>query len=100
MKAITSSTSCTKISQESFWWTLKSQKTNTLADWFIERTLSMLHEIASRLRTKKRILINKGKISKTPNEVKPVKNVNKNHHIFLGRSPCKAMYMSNKMLLN
>ena len=60
----------------------------------------MLHKIASRLRTKKRILINKGKISKTPNEVKPVKNVNKNHQISLGRSPCKAMYMSNKMLLN
>ena len=33
---------------QSLWWTLKSPKTNTLADGFIERTLSLLNGIESK----------------------------------------------------
>ena len=78
----------------------KDKYISRLVDW--ENLIYVKSNLCEhqRLRTKKRILINKAKISKTPTEVKPVKNVNMNHQIFLGISPCKAMYMSNKILLN
>ena len=44
----TLSISSTRKVSQSLWWTLKSPKTNTLADGCIERTLYMLDEIESK----------------------------------------------------
>ena len=53
-------------------------------------------------------VIDRGKISKTMSEVRPVKNINKNLQSFLEISPvqkevffhinCKTMHMSNRIL--
>ena len=56
---------------------LKSPKTKTLADGLIERTLSMLDEMESKLCTTTKKVINRGKRSKTLSEVKPVENISK-----------------------
>ena len=56
---------------------IKTSKTNALADGLIERTSYMLDEIASKPCTKKKMVINRGKISKVQNKVKSVKNINK-----------------------
>ena len=58
----------------------------------------------------KHIVADKGKTSKTPNEVKPVKNGNKNPQISLKISPvekevplqinCKIMHRSNRISWN
>ena len=56
---------------------LKSPKTKTLADGLIERTLSMLDEMESKLCTTTKKVINRGKRSKTLSDVKPVKNIGK-----------------------
>ena len=58
-------------------WTLKSLKTNTLADGLIDRTSSMLLCIT----TKK--MIDRGKRSKTLSEVKLSENRSKNLESFL-----------------
>ena len=56
---------------------LKSPKTKTLADGLIERTLSMLDEMESKLCTTTKKVINRGKRSKTLSDVKPVENIGK-----------------------
>ena len=56
---------------------LRSPKTKTLADGLIERTLSMLDEMESKLCITTKKVINRGKRSKTVSEVKPVENIAK-----------------------
>ena len=43
-----SSPDLSEFSSQPWWWTLKSPKTSTLADGLIERTSSMVDEIASK----------------------------------------------------
>ena len=64
-------------------YTLKSQKTNTLADGLIETTSSM-EEISIKNCAEKMINIVK---SKTLSEVTPVENTGKNTQSFLEISP-------------
>ena len=56
---------------------------STVSRWLIERTSSILDEIAS----KTKIVIDRGKKCNTPSKVKPVKNTNKNPQRFLKISP-------------
>ena len=62
-------------------------KTNTLADGLIERTSSMLDEIASKACIKMKEAIDRGQRSKTLNEVKSVENISKKPLSFLEISP-------------
>ena len=72
---------------------LKSQKTNTLADWLIEVTSLMLDEIASKTVHKDEDIL-----VKTLNEVEPVKKTSKNLQIFLEISPVqKEVLPSHKL---
>ena len=57
---------------------IKSPVTNILADGLIKTTSSMLDEIESKIMLKTKKLFDRGK-SKTLSEVKPVKNISKNH---------------------
>ena len=58
----------------------------------------MLDEIASKLCTKKMVVINRGKRSDKPNEVKPNKNINKNPQSFLEIRPVqKEVRPSHKL---
>lgn len=57
-----------------------------LADGLIERASSVLDETSIKNCTKKRTVIERAKRSKTQNEVKPAKNINKNPQKFLGIS--------------
>ena len=66
---------------------MMSPKTNALADGLIERTSSMLDEIATKTAYKTKKVIDRGKKSETLNEVKPVENINKIPVSFLEISP-------------
>ena len=61
---------------------LKSPKTNT-ADGLIERTSTVLEEIASKTVHKDKESDHRGKSSKALNKVKPARNINKNLQSFL-----------------
>ena len=77
---------------------LKSPKTNA-TDGLIQRTSSMLDEIESKTVHKDKV-IHRGKRSKTPSEVKPVKNVTKNLQSFLEISPVQKDVLSSCNLQN
>ena len=63
---------------------VQSPKPNTLADGLIERTSSMLDEIAPKAVHKdEKKVSNRAKRSKSLNEVKPVEKKNKNWQSFL-----------------
>ena len=69
---------------------LKSPRTNALASGLIERTSSMLDEIALKIVHKDVKVIDKGKRSNTLSEVKPVGNIIKNQQIFRNKSLTKG----------
>ena len=77
---------------------LKSLKTNKLVDGLIKRTSSMLMKQNQNLCTKTKMVIDRGKRSKTLSEVKPVKNISKNLQNFLEISPVqKGVLLSHKL---
>ena len=76
---------------------LKSPKQNTLTDGLIERTSSMLDEIASKTVHKdKKKMINRGKKSKTLSKVKPVEDICKNLQSLLQKSLVQKEVMLSK----
>ena len=77
---------------------INSPKTNTLVDGLIERTLFMKLEEKPCIKTKK--VINRGKIVKTLNEVKPVENISKSLQIFLEISPMQREALPSLKLRN
>ena len=77
---------------------LKFPKTNTLADGLIERTWSMLDEAEWKTVHNDEQGIDRGKRSKTLNEVKLVENISKNPQSFLEISPMqKEVLLSHKL---
>ena len=69
-----------------------------LADELIEKTSSKLDETASKPCIKTKNVIDRGKRSKTLNEVKPVAKICKNPHSFLEISPVqKEVLPSHKL---
>ena len=67
-------------------YTITSSKIKTLAGGLIQRTSSMLDDIASKTTLKKKMMNNRGKRSKKLKEVNPVENRNKNPKSFLKTS--------------
>ena len=83
---------------QSLWWTLKSPKTNILADGLIERISSVLDKIESKTVHKTKKVTDRGKRSKTLSEVKLVKNISKNPQSFLEISSVqKEVPLSHKL---
>ena len=85
---------------QSLQWTLKSPKTNTLADGLIERTSTCQMKQNQKPCTKRKKVINRGKRSKTLSEVKPVKNVSKKLQSFLEISPFQKEFLPSYKLRN
>ena len=72
--------------------------TNTLADKLIKRTSSVLDEKHQKPCIKTKKVITRDKRSTTLNEVKPVKNINKNPQSFLKISPVQKELLPSQKL--
>ena len=96
-------------STRSLWWTFKSAKIKYISRWVDwENHIYVRWNSIEKQSKKAKMVINRGKWSKTPNKVKPVQNTNKNPPSFLKITPvekevspshnCKTKHMNKRIL--